>query len=110
MTLREFYDAILLFLNDNQYLFCIFNQNYSAKKVFEHVINRYITWDFGHCPRPLSALELTLSGLILGSRVDTAGDNGSPNVISLIIANHAYMRKATNKGVDYVNIAPKIFP
>ena len=25
-------------------------------------------------PRPLSALELTLSGLIMGSRVDTAGD------------------------------------
>ena len=32
-------------------------------------------------PRPLSALELTLSGLIMGSRVDTAGDNHSPNVI-----------------------------
>ena len=32
-------------------------------------------------PRPLSALELTLSGLIMGSRVDTAGDNQSPNVI-----------------------------
>ena len=32
-------------------------------------------------PRPLSALELTLSGLIMGSRVDTAGDNQSPHVI-----------------------------
>ena len=31
--------------------------------------------------RPLSALELTLSGLIMGSRVDTTGDNKSPNVI-----------------------------
>ena len=32
-------------------------------------------------PRPLSALELTLSGLIMGSRVDTAGDNQNPHVI-----------------------------
>ena len=39
MTLREFYGAILLFRNENQYFFCIFNQNYS-KKVFEYVINR----------------------------------------------------------------------
>ena len=31
--------------------------------------------------RPLSALELTLSGLIMGSRVDTANDNQNPNVI-----------------------------
>ena len=31
-------------------------------------------------PRPLSALELTLSGLIMGSRVDTAGDNQNPHV------------------------------
>ena len=29
----------------------------------------------------VSTLELTLSGLIIGSRVDTAGDNQSPNVI-----------------------------
>ena len=32
-------------------------------------------------PRPLSALELMLSGLIMGSRVDTAGDNQNPHVI-----------------------------
>ena len=32
-------------------------------------------------PRPLSALRQTLSGLIMGSRVDTAGDNQNPNVI-----------------------------
>ena len=32
-------------------------------------------------PRPLSALELTLSGLIMGSRVDIAGDNQNPHVI-----------------------------
>ena len=32
-------------------------------------------------PRPLSALELTLSGLIMGSRVDTADDNQNPHVI-----------------------------
>ena len=32
-------------------------------------------------PRPLSALELTLPGLIMGSRVDTAGNNQNPNVI-----------------------------
>ena len=32
-------------------------------------------------PRPLSALELRLSGLIMGSRVDTAGDNQNPHVI-----------------------------
>ena len=36
-------------------------------------------------PRPLSALELTLSALIMGSRVDTAGDNQNPHVI---ISNH----------------------
>ena len=40
MTLREFYGAILLFRNENQYFFfCIFNQNYS-EKVFEYEINR----------------------------------------------------------------------
>ena len=32
-------------------------------------------------PQPLSALELMLSGLIMGSRVDTAGDNPNPHVI-----------------------------
>ena len=31
-------------------------------------------------PRPLSALELTLSGLIMGFWVDTPGDNQSPSV------------------------------
>ena len=36
MKLREFYGAILLFPNENQY----FNQNYSEKKVFEYVINK----------------------------------------------------------------------
>ena len=50
----------------------IFNQNYSEKKF-----------------QPLSALELTLSGLIMGSRVDTAGDNQSPNVI---ISNHFFIK------------------
>ena len=32
MTLSELYGAILLFRNENQYSFCIFNQNYSEKK------------------------------------------------------------------------------
>ena len=32
-------------------------------------------------PRPLSALELKLSGLIMESRVDTAGDNQNALVI-----------------------------
>ena len=39
MTLREFCGAILLFRNENQYFFYIFNQNYSEKD-FEYVINR----------------------------------------------------------------------
>ena len=38
-------------------------------------------------PRPLSALELKLSGLIMESRVDTAGDNQIAHVI--ISYNHA---------------------
>ena len=37
--------------------------------------------DWPLCPRPLSALELPLSGLIMGSRIDTAGDNQNTNVI-----------------------------
>ena len=32
-------------------------------------------------PRPLSALELKLSGLIMESQVDTAGDNQNVHVI-----------------------------
>ena len=32
-------------------------------------------------PRPLSALELKLSGLIMESRVDIAGDNQNAHVI-----------------------------
>ena len=32
-------------------------------------------------PGPLSALELKLSGLIMESRVDTAGDNQNAHVI-----------------------------
>ena len=32
-------------------------------------------------PRPLSALKLKLSGLIMDSRVDTAGDNQNVHVI-----------------------------
>ena len=32
MALREYYGAILPFQNENQYLFCIFNQNYAEKK------------------------------------------------------------------------------
>ena len=32
-------------------------------------------------PRPLSALELKLSGLIMESRVDTAGDNQNTHMI-----------------------------
>ena len=63
----------------------IFNKNYSKKKVFEYVINRLqhgtLVIALSINPRPISALELTLSGLIMGSRVDTAGDNQSPNVI-----------------------------
>ena len=39
-------------------------------------------------PRPLSALELKLSGLIMGSRVDTAGDNQNAHVI---ISNYVIM-------------------
>ena len=32
MTLREFYGAIPPFRNENQFFFCISNQNYSEKK------------------------------------------------------------------------------
>ena len=38
-------------------------------------------------PRPLSALELKLSGLIMESRVDTAGDNQNTHVI---ISNYSH--------------------
>ena len=41
-------------------------------------------------PRPLSALELTLSGLIM-AQVDTAGDNQNPHVI---ISNYRHDRRA----------------
>ena len=84
MTLHKFYGAILLFQNENQYLF-VFLIKIILKKVFEYVINRlkhgtlFIALSIN--PRPLSALELTLSDLIIGSRVDTAGDNQSLNVI-----------------------------
>ena len=39
MTLREFYGAILLFLNENQYSF-VFLIKIILNKVFEYVINR----------------------------------------------------------------------
>ena len=45
-------------------------------------------------PRPLSALELKLSGLIMESRVDTAGDNRNAHVIisnELILVHEIYM-------------------
>ena len=48
-------------------------------------------------PRPLSALELTLSGLIMGSRVDTAGDNQNPHVI---ISNY-HMRSTDARTVRF---------
>ena len=41
-------------------------------------------------PRPLSALELKLSGLIMESRVDTAGDNQNAHVI---ISNYPHDRE-----------------
>ena len=44
-------------------------------------------------PRPLSALELKLSGLIMESRVDTAGDNQNAHVI---ISNYRHDRRADN--------------
>ena len=67
MTLCKFYGAILLFRNENQYTF-VFNQNYSD--FFYHVISSLkhgtlvITQSIN--PQPLSALELTLSSLIMG--------------------------------------------
>ena len=42
-------------------------------------------------PRPLSALDLKLSGLIMESRVDTAGDNQKAHVI---ISNYRHERRA----------------
>ena len=33
-------------------------------------------------PRPLSALKLKVSGVIMGSRIDTAGDNQTSHVIT----------------------------
>ena len=48
MTLCEFYGAILLFRNENQYSF-EFNQNYSD---FFLICNKQlITWDFGRHPK-----------------------------------------------------------
>ena len=44
-------------------------------------------------PRPLSALELKLSGLIMESRVDTGGDNQNAHVI---ISNYHEFRIAPN--------------
>ena len=41
--------------------------------------------------RPLSALELKLSGLIMESRVDTGGDNQNAHVI---ISNYRHDRRA----------------
>ena len=49
-TLREFYGAILLLQNENQYSFCIFSQNYSEKKSFCICDKQIITWNFGHRP------------------------------------------------------------
>ena len=48
-------------------------------------------------PRPLSALELTLSGLIMGSRVDTAGDNQNPHVI---ISNYIPLLYSSSRTVE----------
>ena len=44
--------------------------------------------------RPLSALELKLSGLIMESRVDTAGDNQNAHVI---ISNYMYNSGTSRK-------------
>ena len=84
MTLHNLYGAILLFRNEKQYSF-VFLIKIILKNVFEYVINGLLHGSMvialGINPRPLSALELTLLGLIMGSRVDTAGDNQSPSVI-----------------------------
>ena len=45
-------------------------------------------------PRPLSALELKLSGLIMESRVDTAGDNQNAHVI---ISNYPHDGRADKR-------------
>ena len=45
-------------------------------------------------PRPLSALELKLSGLIMESRVDTAGDNQNTHVI---ISNYPHDGRADKR-------------
>ena len=45
-------------------------------------------------PRSLSALELRLSGLIMESRVDTAGDNQNAHVI---ISNYRHDGRADNR-------------
>ena len=55
-------------------------------------------------PRPLSALELTLSGLIMGSRVDTAGDNQNPHVI---ISNYRHDRRADKNSYRHDHRADK---
>ena len=49
-------------------------------------------------PRPLSALELKLSGLIMESRVDTAGDNQNAHVI---ISNYRPDRGADSQCYRY---------
>ena len=38
MTLSEFYGAILPFRNENQYIFCTFNQNHSENSFFPRTI------------------------------------------------------------------------
>ena len=49
MTLREFYGAILLFRNENQYIF-VFLIKIILKKSFWICDKQIITWDFGHRP------------------------------------------------------------
>ena len=49
-------------------------------------------------PRPLSALELKLSGLIMESPVDTAGDNQNAHVI---ISNYLHDSLADNKRLSH---------
>ena len=64
----------------------MFNEQYSEKKVLDMRLSDFNLglWSsplVSISPLSLSALELTLSGLIMGSRVDTADDNQNHNVI-----------------------------
>ena len=55
-------------------------------------------------PRPLSALELTFSGMIMGSLVDTVGNNQNPNGI---ISNYSHEGRADKVSYRYNGCADK---